>query len=61
MKMAGGLDSNNYRKACREAGMNTTKEELNKDDLVRTFRVLNGKDKVEKEIFCELEEAPAGN
>ena len=52
--MAGGLDRNNYRKACREARMKTTKEELKMFDLVRTFKILNGKDKVEKEIFCEL-------
>ena len=60
LRMAGGLNRNNYREACREAGMNMFEEELNKAVLVRTFRTLNSDEKVEMEIFWELEEAQAG-
>ena len=60
LQMAGGLDRNNYEEACRKAGMNTIEEELKEADLVRTFRILNGDDKVKKETFWELEEARAG-
>ena len=60
LRMAGGLDRSNYKKACRKAGMNTVEEELNEADLVRTFRILNGDDKVDKETFWKLEEARVG-
>ena len=61
LKMAGKLkDRNSYREACREAGMNTIEEELDEADLVRTFRILNGNDKVEKETFWKMAEARAG-
>ena len=60
LRMAGGLDRNNYKEACRKAGMNTIEEELKEADLVRTFRILNGDDKAKKETFRELEEARAG-
>ena len=61
LKMLGKLkDRNSYREACREAGMNTIEEELDEADLVRTFRILNGNDKVEKETFWKMAEARAG-
>ena len=39
LRMAGGLDRKNYKEACREAGMNTVKEELDEADLVRTLAI----------------------
>ena len=61
LKMAGQLeDRNKYKEACRKAGMNTVEEELDEADLVRTFRIINGNDKVSKESFWEMEEARAG-
>ena len=61
LKMAGKLrDRITYREACREAGMNTIEEELNATDLVRTFRILNGNDKVDKKTFWKKSEARVG-
>ena len=58
--MAGGLDRNDYKVACRKAGLNTVEEELDEADLVRTFRILNGDDRIDKETFWKLEEAREG-
>ena len=59
--MAGLLgERTNYNEACRKAGMNTVAEELDEADMVRTFRILNGNDKVRKDVFWKLEEARPG-
>ena len=58
LRMAGGLGD--YEEACKKVGMNTVEQELDKADLVRTFRILNGDDKIDKEIFWKLEEARPG-
>ena len=61
LKMAGRLnDRNKYRDACREAGMNTIEEDLDEADLVRTFRILNGDNKLKKDTFWKMAEARAG-
>ena len=54
--MAGLLgERTNYKEACRMAGMNTVAEDLDEADMVRTFRILNGNDKVRKDAFWKLE------
>jgi hypothetical protein len=61
LKMAGGLtDRNEYKDACRKAGLNSIEEDLDKADLMRTFRILNGDDKVEKTTFWKMAEARPG-
>ena len=61
LKMAGGLmDRNTYREACRKAGLNTVEEQLDEADMVRTFRIINGNNKVSKETFWQMEEARQG-
>ena len=61
LKMAGGLmDRNGYKEACRKAGLNSIEEDLDEADAVRTFRILNGDDKVEKETFWKMAEARPG-
>ena len=60
LRMAGGMDRSNYKEACRKAGLNTVEEELDMADLVRTFRILNNNDKIEKETFWTMEEAREG-
>ena len=48
--MAGGLrDRDCYREDCRRDGLNTVEKELEEADMVRTFRILNGDDDVQKE------------
>ena len=59
--MAGGLrDRDSYREDCRRAGLNTVEEELEEADMVRTFRILNGDDHVQKETFWSMEEPRQG-
>ena len=59
--MAGELEERkDYRAACRKAGLNTVEEELDEADLIRTFRIINGDDKVKKEDFWQMEEAREG-
>ena len=61
LKMAGGLmDRNGYKEACRKAGLNSIEEDLDEADVVRTFRILNGDDKVEKKTFWKMAEARPG-
>ena len=61
LKMSGLLDHRgNYKEACRKACMNTVEEELNMADMVRTFRIINGDDKLKKENFWKMEEARPG-
>ena len=61
LKMAGGLrDRDSYREDCRRAGLNTVEEELEEADMVRTFRILNGDDHVQKETFWSMEEPRQG-
>ena len=60
LRMVGGLKRSNYKEACRKAGLNTVEEELDMTDLIRTFRILNNDDKIDKEKFWELEEAREG-
>ena len=51
------MDRNSYKEEGRpEHG----REELDTADMVRTFRIINGNDKVNKEIFWEMEEARQG-
>ena len=61
--MAGGLrDRDCYREDCRRAGLNTVEEELEEADMVRTFRILNGDDDVQKERRSrDKEQAGAGS
>jgi hypothetical protein len=60
VRMAGGQGDKPYREACREAGLNTVQEELDEADMVRVFRIMNGNDKVDKNIFWTMEEAREG-
>ena len=60
LKMVGGLKRSDYKEACRKAGLNRVEEELDMTDLIRTFRILNNNDKINKEKFLELEEAREG-
>ena len=60
LKMAGLCDRSNYRDACKKAGLNSIEDELNEADMTRTFRILNGDDKIKKEIFWTLEKAREG-
>ena len=58
VRMAGG--QGNYKEACRRMGMNTIQDELEEADMVRTFRIMNGHDKVEKTTFWKMTEAREG-
>ena len=59
IRMAGGQGVD-YREACRKAGLNTIQEELDEADIVRTFRIMNGHDKVDKKLFWKMEEPRPG-
>ena len=59
LRMAGGQGVN-YREACRKAGLNTIQEELDEADMVRTFRIMYGHDKLDKKVFWKMEEARPG-
>ena len=58
--MAGGLGGRDYKEGCRRAGMNTIQEELEEADMVRTYRIMNGNDKIDKTIFWKMAEAREG-
>ena len=60
IRMAGGQGARDYREACRKAGLNSIQEELEEADMVRTFRILYGHDKLDKNIFWKMEEARPG-
>ena len=60
VRMVGGQGDKSYREACREAGLNTIEEELDEADMVRVFRILNGNDKVDEELFWTREVAREG-
>ena len=60
VRMAGGQGNKSYREVCREAGLNTVKEQLDEADMVRVFRIMNGQDKIEKANFWTIEEATEG-
>ena len=55
VRMAGGQGDKSYREACRAAGLNTIEEELDEADMVQVFRILNGNDKVDEELFWSRE------
>ena len=60
VRMAGGQGDKSYYEAFREAGLNTIEEEMDKADMVRVFRIMNGNDKVNKTSFWTMEEARGG-
>ena len=60
IRMVGGQGARDYREACRKAGLNSIQEELEEADMVRTFRILYGHDKLDKNIFWKMEEARPG-
>lgn len=60
VRMAGGQGEKPYEEACKEAGLNTVKEQLDEADMVRVFRIMNGDDKLDKKTFWILEEARQG-
>ena len=60
VRMAGGQGDKSYYEACKEAGLNTVQEELDKADMVRVYRILNGNDKVDKKMFWTMEEPREG-
>ena len=60
MRMAGGLGEGSYRDACRRAGKNMIKEELEVTDMARVYRIMNGHDDVDKYVFWKMEGAGAG-
>ena len=60
MRMAGGMGNLDYREACRGAGMNMIKEELEVSDMTRVYRIMYGYDKVDKSTFWKMEEAREG-
>ena len=60
LKMAGLGGRSDYKEACKKAGMNSIEDELDEADMMRTFRILNGDDKINKETFWTLEEAREG-
>ena len=60
MRMAGGMGDKNYRDACREAGMNLIREELDVSDMTRVYRIMYGRDKIEKSVLWKMEQAREG-
>ena len=42
------------------AGLNTIQEDLDEADMVRAYRIMNGHDKLDKEVFWKMEEARPG-
>jgi hypothetical protein len=58
VRMAGG--QGDYKEACRRIGLNTIEEDLEEADMVRTFRIMNGHDKVEKTTFWKMAEVREG-
>ena len=57
VRMARGQGAGGYREACRKAGLNSIQEELDEADIVRTYRIMYGHDKLDKETFWKMEEA----
>ena len=60
VRMAGGLEGYSYKDACKRAGMSMIEDELDEADMVRTYRIMNGNDKVEKTTFWKMAEAREG-
>ena len=62
VRMAG--EQGDYKEACRRMGMNTIQDELDMvghgADMVRTFRIMNSHDKVERATFWKMAEARVG-
>ena len=58
--MAGGLAANSYKEDCRTDGLDTIQEYLYDADMVPDYRIMNGHDKLNTEIFWEMEEARPG-
>ena len=46
--MAGGQGASGYREACRKVGLNSIQEELDEADMVRTYQIMCGHDRVDK-------------
>ena len=60
LRMAGGQGDGGYRDACRKAGLNSIKEQLEEADMIRTYRIMYGHDKLKKETFWKMEEPREG-
>ena len=60
VRMAGGQGNKSYRKACKDAGLNTVEEQLDEADMVRVFRIMNKNDNIDKNLFWNIEEAREG-
>ena len=52
-----GQGAGGYRDACRRVGLNSIKEQLEEADMVRTYRIMYGHDKLDKQIIRKMEEA----
>ena len=49
-----------YQKACKDAGLNNVKEQLDESDKLHVFRVMNKYNKFEKKTNWTLEKARQG-
>ena len=58
--MDGGQGDKPYEEACKDAGLNTVKEQLDMADRVCVFWIMNGDNKLNNKTFCILEEARQG-
>ena len=58
--MAGGQGAGGYREACRKAGLNSIKEQMEEADMVRTYGIIYVHDKLKKETFWKMEKPREG-
>ena len=51
--MISGLSGSSYKEKCLELGLETLEERRKQQDLLQTYKICNGKDRVRPEILFE--------
>ena len=62
VKMISGLSGSSYKEKCLELGLETLEERRKQQDLLQTYKICNGKDRVRPEIlFKKIGDHPERN
>ena len=51
VKMISGLAGNTYEEKCKELGLESLEARRNKQDLLQTYKIFNGKDRIKQEVL----------
>lgn len=57
--MVSGLRTNTYEERLKEIGLTTLEERRHQTDMIQTYKILHGKDRVEKDTWFKM--ASEGN